>query len=165
MKSFYPVTFAAVIALSCLGPKTCAANSTNTQAAGATNSTNAPAINTNYFAREIPIPLSVFDITNTPTKDPFFPLSTRQPVPQVATNVTLTFNASSFLLKGLSGSPGHPLALVNNRTLAPGEDAEITAANGGKVKIHCVAIRTASVVLSIPTQSDPIEVFLRKTAQ
>jgi hypothetical protein len=131
-------------------------------------STNAPATGkgavtgTNAAPTELTVPKSVFELTATPTKDPFFPLSMRQPVP-TATNV-MAFSASSFTLKGLSGSPGHRLALINNRTMADGETTEISTPSG-KVKIHCIKIKDASVVIRASTQADPIEIFLRKAAQ
>ncbi len=118
---------------------------------------------TNSAPEELPIPLSVFDLTIKPTKDPFFPLSVRQPITQ-ATNAAPAFSASYFTLKGLSGSAGHRLALVNNRTLAEGEETEITTP-GGKVKIHCVEIKDSSVVLRVAKQEEPLEISLRKAVQ
>jgi hypothetical protein len=130
--------------------------------ANATNVTGKAGAVTNAAPAELPVPKSVFDLTAVPSKDPFFPLSVRQPVP-TATN-TLAFSASSFLLKGLSGSSGRRLALINNRTLADGETTEITTA-AGKVKIHCVQIKESSVIIRADNQSETIEVFLRKSAQ
>jgi hypothetical protein len=159
MKSsrIFPIGLMAALALLCieLGPKARAAISTNSPAGPA---------KTNSAPGELPIPLSVFDLTINPTKDPFFPLSTRQPLPQIASNAAPEFSAASFFVKGLSGSASHPLALINNRTVAPGEDAEVTT-QSGKVKIHCVEIRPPSVFLRVSTQPDLIEIKLRKTAQ
>jgi len=131
---------------------------TNSAGAG-TNS----AAGTNFCAVELPIPAALFELASKPTKDPFFPLSLRQPIP-VVTNSAPAFSASAFALKGLSGSTGHRLALINNRTLAAGEDNEVTAASG-KVKIHCVEIRENSVIIQVDGQGEPFEVFLRKSAQ
>jgi hypothetical protein len=144
-------------------------SSTNGLALGKTNAvasasaTNAVGAVTNLGPVEVPIPTAVFDLAAKPTKDPFFPLSLRQPV-QIATNATPTFSAAVFNLKGLSGSPGHRLALINNRTVAAGEDAEITT-SAGKVKIQCVEIKESSVIIRAESQTDPLEVFLRKSAQ
>jgi len=129
--------------------------------AGSTSSTNA--VSTNAADVELPIPVSLFDVTLKPTKDPFFPNSLRQPVPQ-ATNSTPTFSASSFTLKGVSGSSKERLAIINNRTLAAGEDAEVTT-TAGKVKIHCVEVRETSVVLRLAGQTEPMEIALRKFLQ
>ena len=143
-------------------------SSTNGLVLGKTNAAAAAATNaigtaTNLGPVEVPIPAAVFDLSAKPTKDPFFPLSLRQPV-QIATNATPTFSASVFNLKGLSGSSGHRLALINNRTVAAGEDAEITT-SAGKVKIQCVEIKESSVIIRAESQTDPLEVFLRKSAQ
>jgi hypothetical protein len=120
------------------------------------------AAGTNAEPAELAVPLSVFDLTVKPSKDPFFPLSVRQPVP-AATNV-VAFSAASFTLKGLSGAAGRRLALINNRTLADGESTEITTPTG-KVKIHCIRIKEGSVIVRADTQPDTIEIFLRKAAQ
>lgn len=128
---------------------------------GSTNSTNV--VSTNAVDAELPIPLSVFDVTAKPTKDPFFPNSLRQPVPQ-ATNSAPIFSASSFTLKGVSGSSKERLAIVNNRTLAAGEDAEVVTSSG-KVKIHCVEVKETSVVLRLAGQTEPMEIALRKFLQ
>ncbi|HWF19557.1 MAG TPA: hypothetical protein VG754_09820 [Verrucomicrobiae bacterium] len=152
----FPIGLKVVITLLCLAVL---------PAARATNTTNAPSsgAKTNSAPEETPIPLSVFDLSVKPTRDPFFPLSNRQPVPALATNAP-AISASTFTLKGLSGSFSHPLALVNNRTVAPGEDAEVTTPTG-KFRIHCVEIKPPSVFLRISSQSDLIEISLRKTAQ
>ncbi len=138
------------------------ARGANTNSIPGAKATNSVAAATNLAPAELPVPRSVFDLAAKPTKDPFFPLSLRQPVP-TATNA-LAFSASSFVLKGLSGSVGNRLALINNRTLAPGENAEITTP-AGKIKIHCVEIRESSVIIRAASQSEPIEIFLRKAAQ
>jgi hypothetical protein len=128
--------------------------------ASATNSTGSA---TNLAPAELPVPLAMFDLTAKPTKDPFFPLSLRQPV-TTPTNASPAFSASAFNLKGLSGATGRRLALINNRTVAAGEDAEVTTASG-KIKIQCVEIKEASVIIRAETQADLLEIFLRKSAQ
>ncbi len=160
MKSFRLIslgwTAAAVVLFLALAAGARGANTnTNTVAGKADAATNAGPV-------ELPVPKSVFELTVVPTKDPFFPLSLRQPLP-TATN-SLAYSASSFLLKGLSGSAGRRLALINNRTLADGETTEITTA-AGKIKIHCVQIKESSVIIRADNQSETIEVFLRKSAQ
>lgn len=120
-------------------------------------------VKTNEVSDELPIPLSVFDVSLKPTKDPFFPLSTRQPFPKAVTNAPPSVTASSFVLKGVDWS-SHPLALLNNRTVAAGEDAEVTTISG-KVKVRCLEIKPTSIILLIKSQSEPLEIFLRKAAQ
>ena len=53
------------------------------------------------------------------------------------------------------------MAIINNRTVANGEDAEVTTPLG-KLKIHCVEIRDSSVTISSPLSPDPIELRFRK---
>jgi len=118
---------------------------------------------TNSVTVELPVPLSVFDISAKPTKDPFFPLSTRQPFPQIQTNAP-AFSASCLTLKGTSGAANNRLAIINNRTMAVGEESEVTTSSG-KVRVHLMDIKESSVVVRIAGQSEPMEVFLRKSAQ
>jgi hypothetical protein len=132
------------------------ASATN-KVAGATNnvSTNA--------SEEVAIPLSVFDVTLKPTKDPFFPLSTRQPVP-AATNTAPAFSIAEFSLKGLSGAAHSRLAMINNHTFGEGESGELVTASG-KIKIKCIEIRENSAVISVGPRREVMEIFLRKILQ
>lgn len=154
MKSNFPLY--AVLLLACLNVSNVA------HAAGNNAKASSKKGQTNSVPEELPIPQSVFDLTIQPTKDPFFPMSQRQPVP--VKNAAPAFSPSSFVLKGLSGPADHRLALVNNRTVAAGEDAEVTTPTG-RVKIHCVRIKETSVVLRVASQSETVEVALRKGAQ
>jgi len=105
-------------------------------------------------------------VTSSPVKDPFIP-TTRLPVPVGGD-------------EGGSGTGGHPgfglpaqrlsgpsyarLATINNRTVAVGEDAEVTTANG-KIKIHCVDIKEFSVTILAANQAEVIELKLRRSLQ
>jgi len=119
---------------------------------------------TNSIPGERIVPKSVFNLTNPPVRDPFFPLSLRQPFPVPVTNGARVVAASSFLLKGLSGPPEQRLAMINNRTLAAGEDAEISTASG-KIKIRCLEIKEASAIIRVADRPGTLEVFLRKAVQ
>ena len=119
---------------------------------------------TNSIPLERVVPPSIFNVTNQPVKDPFFPLSTRQPFPMPTTSAAPVFSASAFMLKALSGPPEQRLAMINNRTLAAGEGAEISTPTG-KIKIRCLAIREFSAIIRVADQPDTVEVFLRKAAQ
>lgn len=117
---------------------------------------------TNSSPAEIAIPLAVFDYAGKGVKDPFFPLSTRSPHLPTQVAITPAFRASLFKLKGLSGTADSPLALINNRTVAPGESAVVTT-ESGKYKIHCLEIKRISVIIRVEGQFEPIEVFLPKS--
>ncbi|HWY77084.1 MAG TPA: hypothetical protein VN281_15780 [Verrucomicrobiae bacterium] len=117
----------------------------------AVTATNAPSLSAE-------IPMSIFDVTSSPVKDPFFPHTTRLPMTVAAnTNVVAVVDASIFTLKGLSGSVGSRLAIINNRTVADGETAEVTVSDGRKIKIHCLEIKENSVIIRADNQSSPIE--------
>lgn len=103
-------------------------------------------------------PIAVFDVTVKGIKDPFFPHSLRQAV--VTPTTAPAISPSAFTLKGFSGPLDQRLAIINNRTLAAGEDAEVITAMG-KIKIHCLAIKENSVLIRVEKQPDPIELRLR----
>ena len=119
-----------------------------------------PPGNTNAEPHELVIPLAIFDFKSPAVKDPFFPLSVRTGVPVAVTNAP-RISSASFSLKGLSGPAGRRLALINNRTLAAGEDAEVTTAMG-RVKIHCVEVKEDSVIIKVDKLGETIELHLRK---
>lgn len=99
------------------------------------------------------VPQSTFVI---PTKagearDPFYPNRTIQQ--QEAVKVAVVTNAaptglSCLTLKGLSGTPANPLAMINGRTMARGEDAEINTPCG-RLLVHCVDISTNSATVEV----------------
>ena len=121
-------------------------------------STSTPALPVASIPPEPEIPLSVFVVTNKSLKDPFFPKSTR--IKTVTTNAVPTISSSLFVLNGLSGSAEARLAMINGRTVAAGEDAEIPTTLG-KMKIHCVEIKESSAVIRIPGIPEPIELHFR----
>ncbi|EEF62424.1 hypothetical protein [Pedosphaera parvula] len=118
---------------------------------------------TNSVAADAVIPQSVFDLTAKNIRDPFYPDTLRRPIPAlVTTNALPVVALSSLVLKALSGSAGQRLALINNRTLEVGESAEVTTANGSKIKVHCIDIKESSVFIKVESQPEPIELHLRK---
>jgi hypothetical protein len=108
----------------------------------------------------LPIPDSVFNLTATPTKNPFFPQSLRQPVPQATAAPGVS--ASSFVLNALSGSSDSRLAMINHKTMGVGETQELTLPTGARVNIRLLQIKEGSVVIRVitPPQADLIEVTL-----
>ena len=83
-------------------------------------------------------------------KDPFFPRSTRrpkvvikQPIDPIRSSVP-----GNVALKGISVFKDKKLAIINDRTLAEGE--EFTLKNNGQpVKVKCVEIKEKSVIVSV----------------
>jgi hypothetical protein len=96
------------------------------------------------------VPQSVFVIPTNPSEghDPFYPNSTRLYSSGV-TNASNTISSASLLvLNGLSGAPGHRLAMINGRTMAVGETTDVPTATG-TVKVHLLEIKEKSVVVEV----------------
>jgi hypothetical protein len=104
-------------------------------------------------APEPPAPQSVFSIPATAgvARDPFFPSRIIQAeVPRASTNTApRTVSYGCLVLKGLSGAPSNPLAMINGRTMARGEDAEIVTTDCGRLLVHCVDITTNSAIVEV----------------
>jgi hypothetical protein len=81
---------------------------------------------------------------NTPQegRDPFFPNSPRLFAASINKNVAIPVVTpkAELLLKGFSGPPDHRLAIINNRTFAAGESADVHTANG-LVRVRCLEIK------------------------
>lgn len=88
-------------------------------------------------------------------RDPFYPNSTRlwgAPLDaQPTSKPAQPSGVDCLVLKGLSGAVSNPLAMVNGRTMARGEDAEITT-DCGRLLVHCVDITTNSVIVEVNGQ-------------
>jgi hypothetical protein len=65
------------------------------------------------------------------------------------------------VLKGVSGAANRRLALINNRSFSVGEEAEVVTL-GGKVRIRCDAIRDESVVISVGSPPQRVELRLQR---
>jgi len=100
-----------------------------------------------------PVPQSVFTIPPTAgvARDPFYPsriIQAEVAKPQATTNTVRTTSLTCLVLKGLSGPPTAPLAMINGRTMARGEDAEINT-DCGRLLVHCVDITTNSAIVEV----------------
>jgi hypothetical protein len=112
------------------------------------------------------IPQSVFFDKHDSGRDPFFPNSVRRR--EVIARVLPTNNVppmSTILgklsLKGISGTRGQPLALINNSTIAEGELAEVRC-DQRLVKVRCLEIRERSVLVELYGTSETRELKLRE---
>ncbi len=97
-------------------------------------------------------PKSIFRIPVTPKdgRNPFFPLSTlHQHMVTAPTNTPAAI--VELELKGISGSVGRRLAIINNRTFEPGEEGTVLS-NVGRVRITCKEITADSVRVAINGQ-------------
>jgi hypothetical protein len=74
----------------------------------------------------------------------------------------------TLVLRNLSGTGNRRLALINNQTLAKGEEARVRVGQTN-VQVRCLEIRERSVLLRIGGRTEPMELFLssdtRKAAQ
>ena len=105
---------------------------------------------------------STFTIPSNPKegKDPFFPDRLIAGPPPGHKNNKMVI-ITKLTLNGLSGTREKPLAIINNRTMEKGEEAEVPS-GGGRVRIRCVDIREDSVVVEVGGQRQ--ELRLRQGA-
>lgn len=100
-------------------------------------------------------PLSTFVIPRKEVegRDPFFPNSRRV----YGTDSTVTNRAptvvADLVLKGISGTPEQPLAIINTTTFTAGEINEVLIKNG-RLRIQCVEINMSlgTVLLQIGSE-------------
>ena len=96
------------------------------------------------------IPQSVFTIPKNASegRDPFYPNSPRPYGNTGVIQISAAPAASLLVLNGLSGAVGHRLAMINGRTIAEGESAEIPTP-AGSVKVLCIEIKARSVFVEV----------------
>lgn len=63
-------------------------------------------------------------------------------------------------LQGITATPGRPLAIINGRTLAPGDTTTVKL-DGQPVTLRCLSISRTSATISIDGFSTPKELHLR----
>ena len=68
---------------------------------------------------------------------------------------------SNLVLKGVSGSSGRRVALINDRSLTAGEGAVIQLADR-RVKVRCLKVGDKSVVVKVDNHPEPVELKLRE---
>jgi hypothetical protein len=77
-------------------------------------------------------------------RNPFFPQSTRHLGAEAVTKSNVVVMPTADLtLKGISGTPEQPLAIINNQTFTAGETGDVTTL-AGKIRILCVEINMAA---------------------
>lgn len=136
-----------------------------TIASAAPSTTNVPAkvdpTSAKLATPEAPAGQSVFVIPAKPPegKDPFFPHSTR-PYGTVAPakNGQPTVVAE-LTLRGISGTPEHPLAIINNYTFAAGEEREVVTGDS-RVRIRCLEINMSAGAVLVQIGSERRELRL-----
>lgn len=96
-------------------------------------------------------------------RDPFFPKSTRFIVkPAISAPVTDPGPGPVVLeLKALSGTAERPLAIINNRTFAEGEEQDVNTTQG-KVKVLCLQIDAPGMSVKVRARGETQQLDLRK---
>jgi len=83
-------------------------------------------------------------------RDPFYPESVRTfETKVVASNV---FEITSLKFAGLSGTPGHLFAIINNHTFTIGDEGDVMTTSG-RIHLRCLEVRGDSVVVEINGQT------------
>jgi len=106
---------------------------------------------------------SLSEFTDDPKfgKDPFFPNSIRrQATNEVAPEAVKAPAISKIKLMGISMGAGKRFAVLNGRTFAAGEEAEMKI-DGQSYRVRLIEIRDRSVMVSINGQP-PQELFMRQ---
>ena len=88
-------------------------------------------------------------------RDPFFP-SSQRPYMDVSNHPGVA--PTGLKLIGISGSPGHLLAIINNHTFGVGDEEQVTTSQG-KVSVVCLEISEHSAVVEANGQR--IELILQ----
>jgi hypothetical protein len=96
---------------------------------------------------------SVFNLPSSSKdgRDPFYPESTRVMDDLQRANASKTVELTSLKVPGISGTPGHLLAIINNHTFAIGDEGDVLTASG-RVHLRCIDIHPDSVLVEINGQ-------------
>ena len=91
----------------------------------------------------------VLPATTKDGRDPFYPESTRMVAVPVATAHTVEI--STLKVRGIFGTSGNQLAILNNHTFSAGEEGDVISSSG-RVHLRCVEIHDRYVVVEINGQ-------------
>lgn len=108
-------------------------------------------------------PASVFAIPHSfaEGRDPFFPNST-YPIRNAQTNPGPNPRpAPSLVLKGLSGTPERPLAIINGATFAEGDENELPVPGGGRVTVRVLDIKPDEQSVLVEVNGEKQELRLK----
>ena len=152
----FKATFVNVAILTLLAAQ-CVSNAQSTNSAATTFATQPPFI-------EPAVPQSTFTQPKRREegRDPFFPKSIR-PYGEEAKpkNVPTVTPIAELTLKGISGTPEQPLAIINTTTFTVGEEGDVLT-RAGKIRIRCVEIRMSEGTVLIQVGGQSRELRLAK---
>lgn len=85
-------------------------------------------------------------------RDPFYPGSVRPYQTAVLpTAQTADVNLDTLVMQGISGLPPNRLVIINKRTFAAGDYAEVSTSQG-RIRVHCLEINADSAVIEVEGQ-------------
>jgi hypothetical protein len=91
-------------------------------------------------------------------RDPFYPESVRTfETKVVASNI---FEITSLKFAGVSGTPGHLFAIINNHTFTVGDEGDVMTASG-RIHLRCLEVGADSVMVEINGQTHRIKLQTR----
>jgi hypothetical protein len=105
---------------------------------------------------------SVFEDDPKTTKDPFFPTSKRR-IAKAAPGKSSLPQApkiAEIRLKGVIGSPGRFIAMINDKTFAEGEKSQVLVGPGQNLVIKVTKITANSATVVVDGESAPRELSL-----
>jgi hypothetical protein len=95
---------------------------------------------------------SVFILPVNPSqgRDPFFPESTRvYDQLLAATHTNKVVELPPLTVPGISGTPGHFLAIINNHTFGEGDEGDVLTPSGKRVHVRCLKVEEDHVVVEV----------------
>lgn len=103
------------------------------------------------------VPQSTFQVPKKSAegRDPFFPKSVRvYGAGPSDKNIPPPPPPAELALKGISGTPEQPLAIINNATFSKGEEGDVVT-RAGRIRIRCVEINMSAgtVLVQVGGQS------------
>ena len=94
-------------------------------------------------------------------RDPFYPESTRFLVKSVTPIPTPVDVPVVLEFKGISGTPDRPLAIINNRTFAIGEEQEVNTSTG-RIKLRLLEIDPKAMRVKVLARGETRELVFGK---
>lgn len=97
-----------------------------------------------------PVPKSAFSIPTKPQDghDPFFPNSDRLFASKTAPKSAPQSTGAVLVFNGISGTQERRLAMINSRTMAEGEEADVNTPNG-RTKVRLVEIKGEVAIVEV----------------
>ncbi|HZI31995.1 MAG TPA: hypothetical protein VFF11_06620, partial [Candidatus Binatia bacterium] len=66
-----------------------------------------------------------------------------------ATRTNQVVELPPLTVPGISGTPGHLLAIINNHTFAEGDQGDVLTPSGNRVHIHCIEVDSDHVIVEV----------------